>query len=187
LILTLFGLPKSFLFNQERLMPSIKNTSNLSLVKDKVARAKSILVVDYAGTSVNDQTQLRQSLKKAGGEFLVTKNTLINLSFDKKPEVKDALNGMNALILSYDDEVGAIKVTYDFIKEKEKLVVKTGYLNNKFLSLDEIDTLSKIPSKNELLAILIGSLNAPATNLVNVLKANVRQLTYVLQAIVDKK
>lgn len=168
-------------------MPNTKNTTSLNLIKDKIARAKSILIVDYAGTSVNDQTQLRHDLKKVGGEFFVTKNTLINLGFDKKPEVKDALNGMSALILSYDDEVGAIKVTYDFIKDKEKLAVKIGYLDSKFLSLDEVIALSKIPSKKELFAHLIGSLNAPAANLANVLKANLRQLAYALQAIVDKK
>ncbi len=168
-------------------MPNAKNQQNYDLIKEKISRAKSILVVDYAGTSVNEQSEFRQSLKDAGGEFFVTKNTLIHLSFDKKPEVKDALNGMNALILSYDDEVGAVKVTYDFIKEKEKMTVKIGYLDGKFLSPEESEALSKIPGKKELVALLIRSLNSPATGLVNVLKANIRDLTYVLQAIVDKK
>jgi large subunit ribosomal protein L10 len=167
-------------------MPCQKNTQNLEVLKDKIARAKSVLVVDYASTSVNDQTQLRRDLKKAGGEFCVAKNTLINLSFDKKPEVKDALTGMNALVLSFDDEVGAVKVTYDFIKDKEKIAVKAGYLDGKFLTLAEVEALSKIPSKKELIAKLMGSLNAPASGLVNVLQANLRNLVYALQAIVDK-
>lgn len=168
-------------------MPSQKNTSNLQLAQDKIARAKSLLIVDYSGTPVNDLTALRHDLKQAGGEFFVTKNTLIHLAFDKKPELTDSLTGMNALILSYDDEVGAIKVTYDFIKDKEKMTVKVGYLDGRFLTLDETEALSKIPGKKELLSTLVASLNSPATNLVNVLKANVRDLTYVLQAIADKK
>ncbi|MBQ6438431.1 50S ribosomal protein L10 [bacterium] len=168
-------------------MPSQKNTQNLDITKEKIARAKSVLVVDYAGVPVNDLTAFRRDLKKSGGEFFVTKNTLIGLSFDKKPEVMNALSGMNALILSYDDEVGAVKVTYDFIKDKEKMNVKVGYLDGQFLTPDQAEALSKIPGKTELLSALARTLNGPATNLVGVLKANVRDLTYVLYAIADKK
>lgn len=168
-------------------MPNSKNQQNLELIKDKLNQAKSILVVDYAGTTVNEQSELRANLKKAGGEFFVTKNTLISLGFDNKPEVKEQLNGMNALILSYDDEVGAVKVAYDFIKDKEKLSVKIGYLDGKFLNETETAALSKTPGKQELMAMLVRVLNSPATNLVGVLKANIRDLTYVLKAIADKK
>ncbi len=168
-------------------MPNSKNTQNLSLIKDKLVQAKSILVVDYTGTTVNEQSEFRRQLKKVGGEFFVTKNTLIGLGFDNKPEVKTALNGMNALILSYDDEVSAVKVTYDFIKDKEKLTVKIGYLDGKFLTEKETQALSKTPGKQELMSMLVRTLNAPASNLVNVLKANIRDLTYVLHAIADKK
>ncbi|MDO5561501.1 MAG: 50S ribosomal protein L10 [bacterium] len=168
-------------------MPNSKNQQNLELIKEKLTKAKSVLVVDYSGTTVNEQSELRANLKKTGGEFFVTKNTLIGLGFDNKPEIKDQLSGMNALILSYDDEVGAVKVAYDFIKDKEKLTVKVGYLDGKFLSESEAATLSKTPGKQELMGMLVRTLNSPATNLVSVLKANIRDLTYVLQAIADKK
>ena len=168
-------------------MPSQKNQTNLDIAKEKISRAKSVLVVDYAGTGVNDLTALRRDLKAAGGEFFVTKNTLINLSFDKKPEVKDALNGMNALILSYDDEVGAVKVTYDFIKDKEKMSVKVGYLDGKFLSPKQAEALSKIPGKKDLLSAVVRTINGPATNLVGVLNAPVRDLCYALHAIANKE
>ncbi len=167
-------------------MPNTQNTANLEAIKEKLSRAKSVLVVDYAGTSVNDQTNLRSNLKKAGGEFFVTKNTLIGLGFDKAPEVQEALSGMNALVLSYDDEVSAVKVIYDFIKDQNKLNVKIGYLDGKFLDTAGAEALSKIPGKNELISMLIHTLNSPATGLVNVLRANIRDLTYVLQAIADK-
>ncbi len=168
-------------------MPSQKNTQSLEVVKDKLSQAKSILVVDYSGTTVNEQSEFRRQLKTAGGEFFVTKNTLIGLGFDNQPTIKEALSGMNALILSYDDEVGAVKVTYDFMKDKEKLTVKVGYLDGKFLTADETKVLSQVPGKSELMSMLVRTLNAPATNLVSVLKANIRDLTYVLQAIADKK
>lgn len=167
-------------------MPNQKNTANLALVKDKIAQAKSILLVDYAHTSVNEQSQLRRELKAVGGEFFVTKNTLIGLGFNKEPAVVDALNGMNALILSYDDEVGAVKVAYNFIKEKEKLAVKVGWMDGNFMSEEQAEALSKIPGKKELLATLVGSLNSPATKLSRVLIAPIRSLVYALQAVVDK-
>ena len=168
-------------------MPSSKNTQNLQITKDKIGQAKSVLVVDYAGTPVNDLNELRRNLKANGGEFFVTKNTLISLSFDKKQEVTDALNGMNALILSYDDEVGAVKVAYDFIKDKEKMTVKVGYLDGKFLTASEAEALSKIPGKKDLLATLARTIKKPGNDLAGVLQAPVRDLVYALQAIADKK
>jgi len=168
-------------------MPSSKNTQNLQITKDKIGQAKSVLVVDYAGTPVNDLNELRRNLKANGGEFFVTKNTLISLSFDKKPEVADALSGMNALVLSYDDEVGAVKVTYDFIKDKEKMTVKLGYLDGKFLSAAEAEALSKIPGKKDLLATVARTIKKPGNDLASVLQAPVRDLCYALQAIADKK
>jgi large subunit ribosomal protein L10 len=168
-------------------MPNNKNVANLEVIREKIAEAKSVLVVDYAGTGVNDQSELRRKLKEAGGEFFVTKNTLISLGFDKKKEVTDALTGMNGLILSYDDEVGAVKVVYDFIKDKEKMTVKLGYMEGKILTPEEAEALSRIPGKKELIAQLIGSLEAPVKGMMNVLQGNLRGLVYALQAIVDKK
>ena len=109
------------------------------------------------------------------------------MSFDKKPEVADALSGMNALVLSYDDEVGAVKVTYDFIKDKEKMTVKLGYLDGKFLSAAEAEALSKIPGKKDLLATVARTIKKPGNDLASVLQAPVRDLCYALQAIADKK
>ena len=164
-------------------MPSSKNEQNLQETKQKIDAAKSVLIVDYAGTPVNDLTAFRRDLKQSGGEFFVTKNTLINLCFDKKPEVAEALHGMNALVLSYDDEVGAVKTTYDFIKDKEKMTVKVGYLDGKFLTPAEAEALSKIPGKKDLLSMLARTVKAPGDNLVGVLQAPVRDLVYALPAI----
>lgn len=164
-------------------MPNTRNVSQLEDIKDKASRAKSALIVEYSGTTVNDQTDLRRKLKAAGGEFIVAKNTLINLGLGEKEEFKDALNGMNALVFSYDDEVAAVKVVYDFHKETDKLTIKAGLLDNKALDSAGTEALSKIPSKNELIATLIHCLNSPATGLVNVMKAGTRDLVYVLKAI----
>lgn len=170
-------------------MPNQKNQTQLESLKTKIGRAKSAAIVDYQGLSVNELTQLRSDLKAAGGEFLVTKNTLLHLGFDKAPALKEDLSGMNALILSYDDEVGAIKVAVKFRDdaEGEKLILKSGYLDGEIISADAVGDLSKLPTKTELLAKLVYLINAPGKNLAGVLKANVRDLTYALQAIANKK
>ena len=167
-------------------MPNKKNQSEIEALQEKVNRAKSVAVIDFAGTTVNDQVKLRSALRKVGGEFRVAKNTIMNIVL-KQPDMRESFNGMSALILSFDDEVAAIKELFKFKKETEKLTIKQGYMEGKVLSSAELETLSKLPGKQELVSMLISRLNGPAYGLVNVLKASQRGLVYALQAIADKK
>ena len=166
-------------------MPSQKNEQQVELLKDKISKAKSVAIVDYSGTTVNDQVELRKGIREAEGEFLVAKNTLINIAMGK-PELKASLEGMNALVLSFADEVAALKPLFKFKEDKEKLTIKQGVLEGKVLSADEVENLSKLPGKSELIATLISRLQGPAFGMVNVLKAGQRDLVYVLQAIAKK-
>ncbi len=168
-------------------MPNQTNQANLAALKDKVAQAKSSAIVDYQGVSVNEINDLRRKLKAVGGEIFVTKNTLINLAYDKNEDIKAGLDGMNAVVLSFTDEVGAIKAIFEFQKDTEKLVIKNGTLNGQVISADEVTALSKLPGKTELIAQLLHVLNGPGTGLANVLKAGTRDLVYALQAIADKQ
>lgn len=168
-------------------MPSKQNQEQLELITAKASQAKSIAIVDYSGTTVNDQVKLRREIKQAGGEFLVAKNTIINIALGKKAELKDSLEGMNAIVISIADEVSALKPLFKFHKDTEKLNIKQGMLADKVLSAEEVETLSNLPGKDQLIAQLIRTLQGPATGLVNVLKAGQRDLVYVLQAIADKQ
>ena len=167
-------------------MPSQKNVSQVDIIKDKIAQAQSTVVVDYQGTTVNDQVKLRSALRQAGGEMFVTKNTLIDVAAGKG-QLADSLSGMNALVFSYQDAVAAIKKLFEFHKETDKLTIKQGLYEGKVLSAAEVETLSQLPSKNELIATLISRLQGPAYGLVNVLQAGPRNLVYALKAIADKK
>jgi len=169
-------------------MPNTKNQSQVALLQSKVAKAQSLAVIDYAGTSVTDMTKLRAEVKAGGGEVLVAKNTLIDIVVGKG-KVSDSLTGMNALVLSYQDAVSAMKKLFAFQKDTDKLVIKQGYMpeDDKTLSADEVKQLSQMPSKNELISMLISRIQSPAYGLVNVLKANQRNLVYALKAIADKK
>ncbi len=167
-------------------MPNKNNQANLTLLQEKISRAKSAVVIDYSGTTVNDQTKLRNLLRESGGEMLVVKNTLIDIAFGKG-KLTDSLKGMNAVVLSFQDEVATVKKLFEFHKDTEKLTIKQGMLADKVLSTEEVVNLSKLPGKNELIATLISRIKGPSYGLVNVLKAGPRNLVYALQAIARKE
>jgi len=166
-------------------MPSTQNTQQVANLQEKLSRAKSATIIDYSGTSVNDQVKLRRGISAAGGEMLVTKNTLIDLAVGKG-KVTDSLTGMNAIVFGYTDEVEPIKALFAFQKETEKLTIKQGVLGETILSVADVEKLSKLPGRMELIASLLNRLQSPASGLVNVLKAGQRDLVYALKAIADK-
>lgn len=171
---------------KERPMPNKYNLEQVELLKKKVAEAKSIAVVDYSGTTVNDQVKLRSALRQVGGEFRVAKNTLVDKVINN-PTFMESLHGMNGLVFSFTDEVSALKELFKFRKETDKLTIKQGYMDGKVLSAAEVETLSKLPGKQELIASLISRINGPAHALVNVLQASQRGLVYALNALAQKK
>ncbi len=168
-------------------MPSQYKQDQVKLIKDKVSQAKSVVIVDYSGTNANDQVKLRTAIREAEGEMFVSKNSLMNLALNKK-ELSDSFNGMNALVLSYQDAVSALKKVFQFHEEAEKLEIKQGLMvaEDKVLSTDQVIALSKLPGKEELLLTLIQRLQGPSYGLVNVLQAGQRNLVYALKAIAKK-
>ncbi len=166
-------------------MPNKKNQAQVVLLTEKVGKAQSLAIVDYSGTNANDQVKLRREVAAAGGEMLVAKNTIIDIAVGKG-KLTESLEGMNAVVFSYNDPVGALKALFAFQKDADKLTIKQGYMEDKVLSADEVKALSKLPGKNELIGMLLRTLQAPGNNLASVLKATQRNLVYALQAIADK-
>lgn len=166
-------------------MPNQHNQDQLQMLKDKLGKAKSFAIVSYEGTSADEQVKLRSALKAAGAELVVAKNTLVGLTLENK-EFAESLNGMNAIVFSYEDEVSGFKQIVNFHQEADKLEIKQGGMDDKVLSAAEIFELSKLPSKDELIVTLIARIKGPAYGLVNVLKASQKSLVYVLTAISNK-
>ncbi|MCI5971228.1 MAG: 50S ribosomal protein L10 [Clostridia bacterium] len=161
-------------------MPSAKVLeSKKQIVADMIEKLKTAqagVLVDYCGLTVEEDTDLRNKLRAAGVEYKVVKNTLTRFAakevgFD---ELDAVLNGPTSLAVSYDDPVAPAKVIADFAKDNEKLEIKSGFLDGKVISLEEINQLAKTPSKDVLIAKIMGSLNSP-----------ISALTRTLQAIVD--
>lgn len=167
--------------------PAKKKTADVADLKEKLDRAKSAVIVDYSKLTVKEKTTLLDVVKTAGGQFFVAKNSLMHIALGKKDEFKESFKGMNGLLLAFEDAITPLKALMEFHKTSDKLTVKKGFMDGKILTESEVETLSKLPSKNELISMLINRLQGPSYGLVNVLQAGPRNLVYALQAIVDKK
>lgn len=158
-------------------------------LKEKFATTKVVIVTDYKGLNVSQMTELRRNLSKANVEFQVVKNTLLTrASKDTDAELLvDVFKGPSGIALSFDDPVAPAKVLTQFAKDNQKLEIKAGVMNGKMMDLDAIMALSKLPSREELLAQVLATMNAVPTGLVRALADVPRRMVNALNAIKDQK
>ena len=158
-------------------------------LKGKFATTKVIIVTDYKGLNVAQMTELRRKLSDADVEYQVVKNTLLNrASKDTDAELlKDVFKGPSGIALSFDDPVAPAKVLTQFAKDNQKLEIKAGVMNGKLMNLDAITALSKLPSREELLAQVLSAMNAVPTGLVRALADVPTRMVNVLNAIKEQK
>ena len=161
----------------------------VSDLADKMQKAVAGVMVDYRGLTVEEDTKLRNELRKAGVEYAVVKNTLTRFASNQigYTEFDEVLNGPTALAMSYTDVIAPAKVLVEFAKKNENLELKAGFVEGKAVSVDEIKNLATLPSKEELVAKLLGSMNSPLQGFVNVLNGNVTGFVRVLNALAEKK
>ncbi len=141
---------------------------------DKLLRAQAVFLADFRGMNVGQATELRNELRKANAEYKVVKNTLLDIA--SKGTDKEGLSqyyaGPTAIALCYDDPVAAAKVLSRFNKEAANpFTLKAGVLTGKTINVAEIQALADLPSREVLLAKMLGSMQAPASNFVRVLAA----------------
>ena len=179
-------------------MPNQKNIQQLTDIEEKLSRSKSVVIAGYPGLDVATQTELRAKIREAGGELNIAKNTLIRLALQNRlkdlPEsLKEALQGPSAILYGFDDAVSATKAIVEFQKDQSNLKIKAGLLAgqedapDKVLSFEEVKNLAQLPSRLELIAMLVNRLNSPKAGLVNVLAGTQRKFLYALNAIKEKQ
>lgn len=145
---------------------------------EKFKAAKSGVFVDYKGISVAADTKLRAEMRQNNVEYSVVKNTLIRFAakevgFD---ELDPILNGTTALALSMEDSILPSKLTGDFAKKNPKIYkIKAGFVDGKVVDAATIERLSELPSKDILLAIVLGTLQAPIASLARAINAIAEQ------------
>lgn len=157
---------------------------------ERLTRAKAVFLADFRGMSVGQATSLRNELRAASVEYKVFKNTLLNLAAKGTESecLESHLAGPTAVAITYDDPVAAAKVLSKFAKDPQgKFVLKAGVLSGKLLDVKQIQALADLPSREVLIAKMLGSMQAPATNFVGVLAALPGSLVRALDAIRAKK
>ncbi len=151
--------------------------------------AKALVLADYRGLTVEQDTELRNALRKAGVEYKVVKNTMTKFAADQNglEGLDPFLNGPTALALSTTDPVAPAKVLSEYAKKYDKLELKVGVVEGKIIDLAGIKALAELPPKEVLIAKVLGGFNAPITGFVNVLNGNIRGLVVALNAIAEQK
>ncbi|MDO4563408.1 MAG: 50S ribosomal protein L10 [Clostridia bacterium] len=155
----------------QRVLEEKKRT--VAELKEKLQNAVSAVFVDYCGLSVAQDTELRNKLREANVEYRVVKNTLTRFAAKELglDELDEILNGPTSLAVSMTDEVAPAKILAEFAKKNEQLEIKSGLLDGKVISIEEIKTLADTPSRDVLIARIMGSLNSPASKLARTLQA----------------
>lgn len=163
--------------------------AEVSEIQEKLQKSQSVMFLDYRGLTVSEVTELRNKMRAAGVEYKVIKNTMMRRAAQEAgvEGLDEILEGPTAVAFGYEDPVAPAKILVDFIENAKKTQLKGGVLAGRAMSQAEIKDLASLPSKEQLLAKLMGSLNAPVTGLVMALSGIPRKLVYALNAIKEKK
>lgn len=174
-------------------MPSdkvlLQKQEEVTNIKEKFSNSPSIVVADTRGLTVEEDTELRVLLRKAGVTFKVTKNTLA-IRAAEQLGVKDSeklFSGPSAVATHESDITVAAKILTEYAKKHDKLNVKGAILEGKVLNANEVKAVADLPSREVLIAKVLGGFNAPISGFVNVLNGNIRGLVVALNAIAEKK
>lgn len=167
----------------------------ISDLVDKIGKSKSMVFVNFDKVSVSEIEEFRKLCRENKIDYSVAKKTLLKIAMEKGGYNElDPLtfeNGVGTLF-GYDDEVAPAKIVDKFSKDHENLKMISGILSSnpsgqRYLGLDQMKALAKIPSKQELLAKLVGSLNSPISGFVGVLSGTLRSFVGVLNAVKESK
>ncbi len=169
-------------------MPTTRKRETVKELHDLFARSNVLIFTDYRGLTVSDITNLRRQLRDKGVEYHVSKNTLTTLAANRAgmQDIQTMLDGPTAIAFVGDDIPGAAKILGDFARTSRILQIRGGLMGSTMLSADQVNDLTKLLSREQYLAQVLGSLQAPITNFANVLNGTIRSLAYALQARLDQ-
>ncbi len=170
-----------------------KKLNTVENLKERLAGAKAIILVDYKGINVEQVNKLRNLFKEAKVDYLVQKNTLIKIALNELGinDLDVYLQGPTAVAISKDDEVTPAKVLVKFVKDVMEDAnfpkFKGGLISGKVMNQSELQKIAQLPSREELLARIMGSMQAPLSNFVNVSQGIIRKFVYAIDALAKQK
>lgn len=158
-------------------------------IKEKIQGAHSIVLLNNNGINVEDVTALRAKYRQANVDYKVYKNTMLRRAFQELgyDGLDEVLKGPSAVAFGMEDPASAAKISSEFVKDHDSLEIKSGIVDGRVIGVEEVEALAKLPTKEVLIAQVLGGLNAPIQGLANVLTGNLRGLAIVLQRIAEKQ
>lgn len=158
-------------------------------ITEKIKNSKSVVFVNYKGLTVAEDTELRNAFRKANVEYKVLKNTLVRKAFNEMgvTDFDNDLNGPTAVAFG-SDETGASKVIVEAVKKYgDKVAVKSAYVDGGYVDVNGVKALAAMPSKEQLIAKMLGSMQSPVSKFAGVLSATLRSVVLALNAVAEKK
>ncbi len=170
----------------------LKRQDKEVLVDDLTKNLKettTAIVCDYKGLNVSEISKLRRALREKNANMKVIKKTFAQIAFDNAKIELDIrkIDGQIAVIYGGDDEVCSSKAAFDFSKLNKAFTIKAGSLEGKAITVEEITSLAQLPTKEQLLGQVVGTIKAPITSFVGALNGNLRNIVYALNAIKESK
>jgi large subunit ribosomal protein L10 len=169
-------------------MPTEQKSSTVEELEKQARESTGLIVTSFKGLKTVEFNEIRLKLRPLKSEYRVVKNSLTRIALKNAgmAALAESLQGPSAIVIERGDALAAIKVVFEFARTHENVKVNGGFLDGKILTGNELKTLASLPSREVLLATLLGTLQAPMVNLVSVLQAPVRDLVGVLGQIAKK-
>ncbi len=160
----------------------------VAVIKDRFKGINDFIITDYRGLSVEEITKLRVELREKKAEFRVMKNRFVKIALKdtEYPEVDEYLKGPTAIALTREDSGSVAKILFDYAS-KTKLEIKGGVIDGVVFNSESVESFSKLPSRNDLISMLMSTMNAPVQNFVYVLNGVTEKLARTLKAVADSK
>lgn len=172
-------------------MPNAQKDAVVTDLRAIVSQSKGAILTDYRGLTVAEVTNFRRKLRDVGAEYHIVKNTLFKIAIGDtlNSDLEKLLTGPTAIVFAKEDVVAPAKATIDFLiaLKKADVKVKGGWIDGQIYSVDQVTALSKLPSREQLVAQLVGTLNAPISELVGTLDNIIGEFVRTVQAIADKQ
>lgn len=165
-------------------MPTPKKSAEIDLLQERFESANMVILTDYRGLSVAQMQEFRGKLRDSEGEFRVSKNTLMRIAAERAgvTGLEGYLEGPTAVVFAMGDIAATAKAVSDFAKSSRVLEVKAGSMNNEVMTSADVEVISSLPPREELLGKLVGMLASPMTRAVGVLGGPSRSMAYLVNA-----
>lgn len=163
--------------------------AEVEAIADKIRGAQSMVLADFTGLTVAQMTVFRTTCRDNAVECRVVKNRLARIAAEDADlsVMKDYLTGPTAIMFGAESQVDPAKIVVDFAKENEAMEIKGGFIDGEYLDASQVVALSKVPSKDELIAKMMGSINSPVTGVVLTVNAVTSGLVRAIDAVAKQK